>query len=184
MKSPSAPNSVVHHVRVGLTGRHGVWETDLSAMAADPEMQRELKRIDAEFSAAEADGDGIPLLPTPFTRSEPLGRPACGQGLRRSPRKGRKWCALRPRPVGAIPPTAPPRNSIDAREDTVASLKSETARFSNTNSRRSPWFTLFTPPGSIATVWPDFDLFRRVRRALPSVLPVLRNSIDRRRAAV
>ena len=49
---------LVHHVRVGLTGSDGVWETDLSAMAADPEMQRELRRINAEFSAAEADGLG------------------------------------------------------------------------------------------------------------------------------
>ncbi len=34
------------------------WEAGLSAMAADPEMQREISRISAEFIAAEADGLG------------------------------------------------------------------------------------------------------------------------------
>ena len=34
------------------------WESGLSAMAADPEMQRELSRISAEFAATEADGLG------------------------------------------------------------------------------------------------------------------------------
>ena len=34
------------------------WESELSAMAADPEMQRELRRISAEFTATEADGLG------------------------------------------------------------------------------------------------------------------------------
>jgi len=34
------------------------WEAGLSAMAADPEMQRELRRISAEFKGTEADGLG------------------------------------------------------------------------------------------------------------------------------
>ena len=34
------------------------WEAGLPAMAADPEMQRELRRISAEFSATEAEGLG------------------------------------------------------------------------------------------------------------------------------
>jgi hypothetical protein len=49
---------LVHHVRVGLSRSQDAWEADLSAMAADPEMQRELSRINAEFSAAEHDGLG------------------------------------------------------------------------------------------------------------------------------
>ena len=39
-----------------MSGRGDTWEADLSAMAADPEMQRELNRINAEFSVTEADG--------------------------------------------------------------------------------------------------------------------------------
>lgn len=58
--SPEAQLSLlerlVHHTRVALTGRGATWETDLSAMAADPEMQRELKRINTEFVTAETDG--------------------------------------------------------------------------------------------------------------------------------
>lgn len=58
--SPEAQLSLlerlVHHVRVGLAGNHDTWEAELSAMAADPEMQRELSRINAEFSATESDG--------------------------------------------------------------------------------------------------------------------------------
>ena len=46
---------LVHRTRVAVTGRHDTWEAGLSAMAADPEMQRELSRINAEFHAAEAD---------------------------------------------------------------------------------------------------------------------------------
>jgi hypothetical protein len=32
------------------------WETDLAAMAADPQIQAELHRIRSEFSVAEMDG--------------------------------------------------------------------------------------------------------------------------------
>ena len=47
---------LVHRARVGLSGRRDTWEADLSAMAADPEMQRELSRLNREFATTEADG--------------------------------------------------------------------------------------------------------------------------------
>jgi len=47
---------LVHRTRIALTGGGDTWEAELSAMAADPEMQRELNRINTEFAAAEADG--------------------------------------------------------------------------------------------------------------------------------
>ncbi len=47
---------LVHRARIAVSGRRDTWEADLSAMAADPEMQRELSRINAEFSVSEADG--------------------------------------------------------------------------------------------------------------------------------
>jgi hypothetical protein len=47
---------LVHRARVAAAGRRDIWEADLSAMAADPEIQRELNSINAEFSAAEGDG--------------------------------------------------------------------------------------------------------------------------------
>lgn len=47
---------LVHRARVAVSGHRDTWEADRSAMAADPEMQRELNRINAEFAAAEADG--------------------------------------------------------------------------------------------------------------------------------
>lgn len=47
---------LVHRVRLALPGRQKNWDAELSAMAADPEMQRELSRINAEFSGAEGDG--------------------------------------------------------------------------------------------------------------------------------
>jgi len=47
---------LLHRARVAVSGRQDTWEADLSAMAADPEIQRELSRIHAEFSATEADG--------------------------------------------------------------------------------------------------------------------------------
>ena len=60
--SPEAQLSLlerlVHRTRVAVSGRRDSWEADLAAMAADPEMQRELSRINAEFSATEADGLG------------------------------------------------------------------------------------------------------------------------------
>ena len=49
---------LVHHLRQNLEAPQESWEAELSAMAADPQMQRELSRIDSEFNAAEADGLG------------------------------------------------------------------------------------------------------------------------------
>ena len=58
--SPEAQLSLlerlVHRVRVAVAGRQDAWDAELSAMAAVPEMQRELRRLDAEFSATESDG--------------------------------------------------------------------------------------------------------------------------------
>ena len=58
--SPEAQLSLlerlVHRTRVAVSGRRDTWEADLSAMAADPQIQRELSRINEEFSVAEADG--------------------------------------------------------------------------------------------------------------------------------
>ena len=39
---------LVHHARLTAAGGD-TWESDLVVMAADPELQRELSRIDAEF---------------------------------------------------------------------------------------------------------------------------------------
>jgi len=47
---------LVHRARLAASGNRDSWEADLSAMAADPEMQRELNRINAEFATTEADG--------------------------------------------------------------------------------------------------------------------------------
>jgi len=47
---------LIHRARVAVSGRRDSWEADLSAMAADPEMRRELSCIKAEFSVTEADG--------------------------------------------------------------------------------------------------------------------------------
>ncbi len=47
---------LVHRARLAVSSRRDTWEADLSAMAADPEVQRELSRIDLEFSVTEADG--------------------------------------------------------------------------------------------------------------------------------
>jgi hypothetical protein len=49
---------LVHQMRRSLPPERDKWEAELSAMAADPEMQRELGRINSEFSATEADGLG------------------------------------------------------------------------------------------------------------------------------
>ena len=46
---------LVHRTRMAMFGKRDTWEADLSAMAADPEMQRELNCINAEFATAEAD---------------------------------------------------------------------------------------------------------------------------------
>jgi hypothetical protein len=58
--SPEAQLSLlerlVHRTRLPLTGCLNTWGADLSAMANDPEIQRELGHIDAELSSAETDG--------------------------------------------------------------------------------------------------------------------------------
>jgi len=46
---------LVHRTRVTVAGGDA-WESDLAAMAADPAVQRELGRINAEFCVTEADG--------------------------------------------------------------------------------------------------------------------------------
>jgi hypothetical protein len=46
---------LVHRVRVTVAGGD-TWEADLAAMAADPELQRELRSISAEFGVTEDDG--------------------------------------------------------------------------------------------------------------------------------
>ena len=57
--SPAAQLSLlerlVHRARMTVAGGD-TWESDLAAMAADPEVQRELSCINAEFSVTEADG--------------------------------------------------------------------------------------------------------------------------------
>jgi hypothetical protein len=47
---------LVHRVRAGLGPGRDSWEAELSAMASDPEVQRELGLIQGEFGPAEADG--------------------------------------------------------------------------------------------------------------------------------
>jgi hypothetical protein len=49
---------LVHRLRESLETPQASWEAELSAMAADPQMQKELNRIDSELRAAEADGLG------------------------------------------------------------------------------------------------------------------------------
>lgn len=57
--SPEAQLSLLERLvgrtRAAVSGRH-TWESELTAMASDPEVQRELKDIHAEFAATEADG--------------------------------------------------------------------------------------------------------------------------------
>ena len=52
---PSLLERLVHRARLTVAGGD-TWESDLAAMAADPEVQRELSRINAEFGVTEADG--------------------------------------------------------------------------------------------------------------------------------
>lgn len=58
--SPQAQLSLlerlIHRARLTVSGSFDTWEADLSAMANDPAMQRELTRIGQEFAATEADG--------------------------------------------------------------------------------------------------------------------------------
>ncbi len=46
-----------HQIRQNLSTQKGI-DTQLSEMAADPEIQRELQNIEKEFSVAEQDGLG------------------------------------------------------------------------------------------------------------------------------
>ena len=58
--SPDAQLSLlerlVHRTRVAVAGCHDTWEADLTEMAADPQIQREVSRINAESRTAEGDG--------------------------------------------------------------------------------------------------------------------------------
>jgi hypothetical protein len=47
---------LVHRTRIAVSGGRDAWEADLAAMAADPQIQRELTRINAEFGVTETDG--------------------------------------------------------------------------------------------------------------------------------
>ena len=47
---------LVHAIRVKTTRQEQLLESDLAAMAADPDIQREIAAIDAEFSVTENDG--------------------------------------------------------------------------------------------------------------------------------
>ena len=47
---------LVHRTRVAVAERRDTWDSELAAMAADPEIRRELDTINAEFSGAEDDG--------------------------------------------------------------------------------------------------------------------------------
>ena len=49
---------LVHRLRKKTTAKQTAWQKDLAAMAADPEMQRELRKIHEEFRCTEADGLG------------------------------------------------------------------------------------------------------------------------------
>ena len=57
--SPQAQLSLlerlVHRARMTVAGGDS-WESDLAEMAADPEVQRELRRTNVEFGITEADG--------------------------------------------------------------------------------------------------------------------------------
>lgn len=60
--SPEAQLSLLerllHRVRVGVSGPGNNWDAELSAMAADPQVRRELQSINTEFNATETDGLG------------------------------------------------------------------------------------------------------------------------------
>ena len=46
---------LAHRIRKS-TLKQSVWDNQLAAMAADPEIQNELQRIDEEFAVTEANG--------------------------------------------------------------------------------------------------------------------------------
>jgi hypothetical protein len=60
--SPAAQSDLVERLVRRMRERrdpnHSEWEAGLTAMAADPEMQKELNRAHSEFSGTEADGLG------------------------------------------------------------------------------------------------------------------------------
>jgi hypothetical protein len=47
---------LVHRVRVAMVDRQDAWAAELSTMAADSQVQGELRHINAEFEGTEADG--------------------------------------------------------------------------------------------------------------------------------
>jgi hypothetical protein len=49
---------LVHNLRQSFEARQESWEAELSAMAADPQMQRELSLIDTEFRANPSVSNG------------------------------------------------------------------------------------------------------------------------------
>ncbi|HZM05692.1 MAG TPA: hypothetical protein VFC44_22040 [Candidatus Saccharimonadales bacterium] len=49
---------LVKQMRKGFVQGEDKWESELEAMARDPEIQREFSLISTEFSVAEADGLG------------------------------------------------------------------------------------------------------------------------------
>lgn len=47
---------LAHQLRERIAEERAAWESQLTTMAADPEIQNELEAINREFAAAEADG--------------------------------------------------------------------------------------------------------------------------------
>ena len=47
---------LIHRLRSNGLAEEMAWEKDLAAMATDPEIQSEIRKIDAEFRVTEADG--------------------------------------------------------------------------------------------------------------------------------
>ena len=47
---------LVHRVRLAAAGNQETAQAELFAMAADPQIQQELRQINAEFRGADADG--------------------------------------------------------------------------------------------------------------------------------
>ena len=50
------PERLVHHLNETEVNTQRQSEMELTAMAADPEIQRELQKIEAEFALADSDG--------------------------------------------------------------------------------------------------------------------------------
>ena len=50
---------LARRIRESAQSEHTSKEGQLAAMASDPEIQRELQKIDEEFSSTESDGLGI-----------------------------------------------------------------------------------------------------------------------------